>query len=68
MSNDYGLKCPECGQVTDFEIYGHHTITIQGTDDPESDDSMYWDDEDTCTCVRCRHISTVGDFLDVGEN
>jgi hypothetical protein len=64
MANYHALKCPECGQDTKFEIYARCTVTIDGTDEPESDGSLYWCDEDTITCCMCRHCGEVGEFHD----
>lgn len=64
MSNDYGLKCPECGQDTKFDISAHHTVTVESDFDVESDGSAIWGDEDAIECCVCRHFGKAGDFHD----
>lgn len=61
MANDYGLKCPKCGQDTKFDISARHTITVDG-EDIDHDDSLTWDSDDTIECGACGHEGTVESF------
>ena len=65
MSNDYGLKCPTCGNDSKFGIVAHHTITID-SDDIDHDDSLTWENDDVITCGVCNHSGPVK-FFDDGE-
>lgn len=67
MANDYGLKCPKCGQDSRFHIAALHTISIND-EDIDHDDSLVWDDDDTITCRKCEHSGTVKSFSEAMQS
>lgn len=59
------LKCPECGYAQVFYVYADTRIKVDGADFTtvlDEGDSLEYDSNSTCTCPKCNHTSTMGDF------
>lgn len=58
-----GMRCPDCGSYSPFDIVCNavFTVTDGGTDDCRDVD---WESSSPCYCVVCDKAGVVGDFYE----
>lgn len=59
-----GMRCPECGSFGPFKILASKSGMVEVSDDGTDDiqGNTEWDDDSTCECCECDHLSTVRKF------
>jgi hypothetical protein len=72
MGNEFGLKCPECGNTDDLNVECRAWVTVIGEHvlDPyersnfayEPFSGWHWESGDEAQCPTCGHKATVGRF------
>jgi hypothetical protein len=70
--NEFGLKCPNCGNTDDLNVECRAWVTVIGEHvlDPyersnfayESFSGWHWESGDEAQCPKCGHKATVGRF------
>ena len=56
-----GMRCPQCGALEPFDIYGPCSVTVRD-DGTETVQYFEWNDDNACTCPACEFDGLVQDF------
>jgi Zn ribbon nucleic-acid-binding protein len=75
--NEFGLRCPRCGNTDDLNIECRVWVTVYGNQvqDPYERSNMayepfsgwQWGGKDGAQCPKCKHAATVADFKDAED-
>jgi ribosomal protein S27AE len=67
VKDEWSMACPKCGDDSELIIQAliDVRLTVDGTEDVAH--GHVWDSESICSCGKCGHTATVGDFVYYGD-